>query len=264
MKKPDPLKLLLPYHRLLYEKDQRELYDKDPNDYYAVQYRQRISRIMETILHHQCKRILEVGCAQATMAISLAEKGCQSAAIDLKMDSLTFSKLKHEKGDLLLSRASADRLPFDENAFDAVILAEILEHCAWPEQILTQAHQALRQNGLVIITTPNQESTKSTLHSFSGVKNDRSQIERHQFGPDGDDHLFAFTLDELTAMVRGAGFSINHAQTIGNHFLQWKQLYHLRHAVPFFWNTVLEAIVPFVPAVGKKYAHGLFVVAKKR
>ena len=50
--------------------------------------------------------------------------------------------------------ASADSLPFADEAFDCVICTEVLEHCARPQQTMAEIHRVLKPGGRVFLTTP--------------------------------------------------------------------------------------------------------------
>jgi SAM-dependent methyltransferase len=61
-------------------------------------------------------------------------------------------------------RASAERLPFRNKAYDIVVLAEILEHCQAPVQALMEAKRVARAK--VIITVPNEWEWPKAYNPF--------------------------------------------------------------------------------------------------
>jgi 2-polyprenyl-3-methyl-5-hydroxy-6-metoxy-1,4-benzoquinol methylase len=54
-------------------------------------------------------------------------------------------------------------LPDRENAFDAVIAAEVIEHLENPRFMIREIFRILRPGGVALITTPNNESWRSML-----------------------------------------------------------------------------------------------------
>ena len=50
--------------------------------------------------------------------------------------------------------ADACRSPFAENSFDAVVMAEVLEHCHDPRGALAGARRCLRPGGRLLLSTP--------------------------------------------------------------------------------------------------------------
>lgn len=263
MKRIDRCTLTHPLHRVLHEKDERELYGANSHDYYAVNHRHRIDKIVRTVKRLQPRAILELGCAQCTIALRLAEAGLHAVAADIDPCMLTYGKLKYERGPFLPVAANAAQPCFRPQRFDCLILAELLEHCADPTEVLTPARDLLASGGWLIITTPNGGSSLNRLPTYAHRARNRDESVRRQFGPDGDDHLFAFTLRELLLVIKKNGFTVQRATTIGNHFLHWKALYHVRHSLPWIGNTFFEALVPALPFVRLRYTHALFVLARK-
>jgi 2-polyprenyl-3-methyl-5-hydroxy-6-metoxy-1,4-benzoquinol methylase len=258
-------KLVNPTHKLLQGKDERELYTNNPVDYYALHYRRRIAAVCECIARRKAQRVLEIGAAQGNMSITCSEAGVFCIVLDVNFDYLTYSKMKYEKGAVCWLQASADALPFKKGCFDAIIIGELLEHCAWPERIFAGASELLTATGVIIVTTPNNSFVQSTEKSFFAVASDRSAIEKHQFGPDGEDHLFTFTDEELASVIAAANLKVVDIRYLGNHFLHVPCLYYLRVKFPFLINVILEKIVPVVPFLQRRYTSTLlFIVEKKR
>lgn len=264
MKKPVRSSLSLPLHKTLALKDEREIYGTDPHDYYAVQYRKRIAGITAAVRQHRPKRVVEFGCAQGNISLQLAEQGSSVIAVDIDASMLSYCARKYERGPFFSVVATATRPPFKSGSCDCVILAEILEHSADPISMLLPACDLLKCDGVCIITTPNQKSGRNTLPSYSRIVAENGPLSGHVFGPDGDSHIFAFTRRELHDFVKKAGFVIERSTTMGNHLLQWKYLYHVRHAFPWFWNRALEAIVPYLPVLNQTATHCLFLVCRKK
>ena len=253
-----------PIHRDLQKRDERELYQRNTVDYYALHYRRRLRTVISIIKRMHARSVLEIGAAQGNMTLACAEMGCTSVALDINFHHLSYSRMKHETGSVAWVTGNADMPPFKNGRFDAIILGELLEHCAWPEKILENAAALLAENGTMIITTPNNGFLHGIELSFSSVKGDRSTIEQHQFGPDGDDHLFTFTAEELSEIVKEAGLVIVRRMFVGSHFLHLPALYHIRKWFPFVFNTFLEDVVPHIPRLRQRYTSTLlFVVSKE-
>lgn len=263
MKNPEPSTLSLPLQKTLARKDGREVYGTDPHDYYAVHYRKRIARIISAVRRIKPDLAVEFGCAQGNIALQIAEHGIPVVAMDINPSMLAFCKQKYERGRFYPVAASAACPPLISGSCDCVILAEILEHCADPLSMLRPSYDLLKPGGACIISTPNQESSRNELPPWSRVAANGS-LKDHRFGPDGDAHVFAFTHRELRDFVTEAGFVIESSTTMGNHLLQWKFLYHARHAFPWFWNSALEAVVPYLPILNRRATHCLFLVCRKR
>lgn len=162
--------------------------------------------------HAQRLRTLEVGCAQANISTLLAERGYVAFALDLRIGFLEYARMKRTCGHVHYMVASGERLPFTEQSCDVVILGELLEHVAWPEQFLIEARRVLVPGGILIVSTPNGQHRWSTLPTFESIQNSRDQFELRQFGPDGDSHLYLYTPSELRLLLERNGFRVAHLE----------------------------------------------------
>ena len=103
--------------------------------------------------------------------------------------------------------AELNRLPCDDEIFDFVLAAEIIEHLPTdPMQLLVELNRVLRHGGQLLLTTPNLISQRalslamSGEHPFNYPFFDRNRsMDRH--------HL-EYTPNLLVGMARSAGFAI--------------------------------------------------------
>lgn len=185
--------------------DRREWHS--PNRLRATRYRYRINRLLALIRRYvPAGRVIEVGCAQANLSTLLAERGYSCLAIDVNIEFLRYARLKRTHGVVDYLCADGDNLPL-KGEFDVVILTELLEHVAWPEDFLRSIRPLCKD--LLVLSTPNGAHRWNTLPTFKAVQaTDRSEFMARQFGPDGADHLFLYTMEELTSLVEAAGFAV--------------------------------------------------------
>jgi len=94
-------------------------------------------------------------------------------------------KKKNEYGDLDF-----------RGAFDAVLLCEVMEHVAHPDQFMIKVGQLLKPGGIAVMTTPNGLYFKNSLPRFSNCP-DPAVFESVQFRPDSDGHIFLLWPDEV-------------------------------------------------------------------
>jgi 2-polyprenyl-3-methyl-5-hydroxy-6-metoxy-1,4-benzoquinol methylase len=154
--------------------------------------------------------ILDVGCGNGSqLAIPLADGGYDVTAVDSHQPSIQRGRglgptVKFHHGvvsDLPLSK------------FDCVIISEVLEHLAAPEQLLGTALPYLAEPGILIITVPNgygefelDRRSYRALHIDKVIRWLRSVMQRDKtsegFAASDDEspHLQRFTLASLYEM----------------------------------------------------------------
>ncbi len=118
-------------------------------------------------------------------------------------------------------------LPFAAHSFDKVILAEVLEHLSDDRTGLAEAVRVTRPGGLLLISVPNAnypfcwDPLNKTLETLFGT-----HIARGPLAGIWANHVRLYTLDQLLALVEGAG-------------LQVEEVRHLVHyCFPFIHNIV--------------------------
>jgi len=212
-------------------------------------------------------RIAEFGCAQANMSLLLAQEGYETYAIDIEKEFLEYSKLKYEYGKITWILSNVEELSL-EKKFDVIILGEVIEHCAYPEEIIKNITDFLKVNGVLIITTPNGSRIRTKLKTFTHFKEPakRKEFEQFQFGPDGDNHLFLFTLNELSLIIPG-NLKLISKGYLGSTIL-FSYLYKLRNIFPnnlVKYNTLLKIIrgLSHMYIFNKLTFNNIFIILKK-
>ncbi len=101
------------------------------------------------------KRVLDIGCWRGDLGRALMEQGCTVSGVELDPDAAAVAAKSFEK----VVVADLDRAPFaDEFApasFDAIVLADVLEHLHDPVGVLRAALSLLAPGGEVVISLPN-------------------------------------------------------------------------------------------------------------
>lgn len=108
----------------------------------------------------------------------------------------------------------SSRFPYPDASFDCVLFCEILEHLLNdPLHSLREISRVLKPNGRLILTTPNVARMGNVRAMVEG----RSIYDPYSgFGPYGR-HNREYSLDELTRLLRFAGFEMEKAFTADSH-----------------------------------------------
>ena len=184
-----------------YPYDLEEIYGEITSRGYAYSYdcrRQQTLRLLTEGLAPGA-RILDIAAAQGNFSLTLAEMGYDVTWNDLREDLADYVRLKHERGTLHYAPGDVFALSFPA-PFDAVLITEIIEHVAHPDDFLRKAAQLVRPGGCVVMTTPNGAYFRNTLPKFSDCP-DPSAYEAVQFQPNADGHIFLLHPDELQPLA---------------------------------------------------------------
>jgi SAM-dependent methyltransferase len=95
-------------------------------------------------------RLLDAGCGAGALLAELAGRG-HAVGIDVAASAIAITA---RRGPHTLVQADARDLPFRADAFDAVMLCDVLEHIDDDKQALLEAARVLRPGGVVIMTLP--------------------------------------------------------------------------------------------------------------
>jgi len=109
-------------------------------------------------------RVLDMGCGGGRHAFALYRRGCDVVALDRSASDLLevqamFAAMRLAGETSTGVRAHAVRgdayaLPFDDDIFDAVVAAEVLEHLPHDEQAMAELFRVLRPGGRIAVTVP--------------------------------------------------------------------------------------------------------------
>ncbi len=188
--------------------DQSEIYGQISHHGYAYAYenrrRETLRLLTEVLSPGAC--VLDVAAAQGNFSLALAELGFDVTWNDLRAELADYVRLKQERGKIVYIAGNAFELAFP-SLFDAVLITEIIEHVAHPDDFLAKAAALVRPGGYIVMTTPNGGYFKNRLPKFSEC-DDPSIFESAQFKPNADGHIFLLHVDEIEPLARRAGLSV--------------------------------------------------------
>ncbi len=248
----------------LSEIDKREIDNPVAYHHGRLNYVDRLNKIISVLgrkfPNPAAVRMADIGCCQANLSLLMAEKGFDVTAIDINPDFLEYAALKKENGKIKFVQGNFDSLKM-EGLFDIIMLGEIVEHCAYPEDFTKKAAEYLKPGGVLFVTTPNADMFMNDLPTFGKLKNreDRKFLEERQFGPDGEDHLFLFTLDDLKLIVPD-GISLEESGYLGGTVLINKRTIFMLSILPKGWPEALERLIANIPFLNRLTCHGIYAV----
>jgi len=172
--------------------------------------------------------VLDAGAGSGTFTNRLAARGFEVTSTDVTEEALDVLRSRVSGA---VERADATSLPFAANSFDAVILAEVLEHVENDSAALGEAARVLRSGGVLGVTVPRNPAWFSRSDEWAG-------------------HFRRYTREQLENRVQEAGFEIVTCKAWG---FPMSALYH---------RTVFERVVARQgPALSKPVRAGSPVLA---
>jgi 2-polyprenyl-6-hydroxyphenyl methylase/3-demethylubiquinone-9 3-methyltransferase len=243
--------------QLLYEHDRKEIWDRSVAPYIWNQYHNQLA-LYQRIAGTGCKDILDVGCAQATLALRLAEAGHRVCAVDIRQHFLDYAASRYTHGEIEFVCGDVMQLRL-ERSFDLIFANQILEHLVYPEQVVLRLKQLLRPGGMLVATTPNGEYVKSSLPSLTEL-GDRTRWEHRQNTADADGHFFAYRAAELVSIFAQADLRDIQAQWFESPFISGHMKVRFAHRIlPEPILRLLDRCVLALPGVKRRLAHQLLV-----
>jgi 2-polyprenyl-3-methyl-5-hydroxy-6-metoxy-1,4-benzoquinol methylase len=235
--------------RYSYPYDLEEIYGEIANRGYAYAYRNRQQetlRLLTEVLSPGA-RVLDIAAAQGNFSLALAEMGYHVTWNDLREDLANYVRLKHEFGQIDFAPGNAFELDF-EGQFDAVLITEIIEHVAHPDDFLKKTAQLVKPGGYIVMTTPNGAYFRNELPKFSDCP-DPSVYEAVQFKPNGDGHIFLLHPEEVGALAERAGLQVEKLSLFTNPLTNGHlKLSHVLRVMPRTAVEGLEWVSQRLPA----------------
>ncbi|MBT3967969.1 MAG: glycosyltransferase [Thiotrichales bacterium] len=181
------------------------------------------------------KRVLELGCASGSMSKALAEfNHCNVTGVELDPEAAKIAEAYCERIEVAdLDHASLTTL-FPDEQFDVIIAADVIEHLANPQQVMSDFVKLLSEEGYAIFSTPNI--------AYAGIIGSLS-VGHFSYSDSGlldQTHRHFFTRHELEADLLAAGLvpaqveSVRLAPSDSEFIEQWSRLTHSQQ------QTILE------------------------
>ena len=202
--------------RLSYSYDKEEVYGEIACRGYAYAYDNRRRYTLDLLKRAvpPGSAILDIAGAQGNLSIAAAELGYDVTWNDLRADLADYVRRKDNTGRIAYAPGNAFDLEFPQ-LFDAVIITEVIEHVAHPDDFLEKTASLVKPGGWIVMTTPNGGYFRNDLPRFSDCT-DPSVFESQQFGPNGEDHIFLLHEDEVRAFAATAGLEVADLRLFNN------------------------------------------------
>jgi ubiquinone/menaquinone biosynthesis C-methylase UbiE len=176
-----------------------------------------INRYTETLsiipVSSKTFNVLDIGAFRGHLSI-LVKKAFDCTVHALDVNASMRHRLAAEGIELKTCDISREPLPYDTETFDVVLFCETLEHLTIsPYIVLTEVRRVLKENGVLVLSTPNIAALvkrlklligRSPLHPFTNSHNRTTHSNDL-----GHDHVHEYTKSEIKSVLEHANFAID-------------------------------------------------------
>jgi len=135
--------------------------------------------------------ILDIGAAEGLMLSAIKRMSPEAKCVGLEYSKELIERNRDEKINLV--QGDAQDLPFQNDSFDIVTAAAVIEHLPQPAKMLAEARRVLKKDGVLIMTTPDP--------FFEKIAGMIGHLDKEK-------HLETFNLKKLKKCLEDAGFQI--------------------------------------------------------
>lgn len=124
--------------------------------------------------------VLDLGFGSGMFLPTLSLYAKHVYGVDRKIDDGTKKMLKdYSRNNVTLTKQDIrNRLPFDDNTFDVIYCADVLEHLAEIDDVIKDVRRILKPDGFFIVSNPSSSLLYRFLSFFTGFKKS-SLKEKH-------------------------------------------------------------------------------------
>jgi 2-polyprenyl-3-methyl-5-hydroxy-6-metoxy-1,4-benzoquinol methylase len=151
--------------------------------------------------------VLDVGCSAGYLGRALIEhRGARVWGLELDPDDAQVARNGGYEQVWLADLDGYDWSELEGREFDAILLADVLEHLKHPGEVLARAAEHLSAGGRVIASIPNVAHMSVRIELMQGI------FAYDSFGILDDTHLKYFTKRTILDLFRSAGLAVSHLE----------------------------------------------------
>lgn len=103
------------------------------------------------------KNVLDYGCGAGYGTTILSKVAKKIIGIDIDKNVINICKAKYKHNNLIFQNIDSYPLPFDSKTFDVIVSFHVIEHFKYVSKYLNEIKRILKDDGVLIITTPNRK-----------------------------------------------------------------------------------------------------------
>lgn len=160
------------------------------------------------------KAVLDLPCGAGAFSQRMLQKGAHV----FSADCLNIIQIPPAQFSLVNMN---ERLPYDDETFDAVVCIDGIEHIERPFDFIRECQRIIRKDGALIISTPNLSALRSRWrYLLTGFhQGEKSPLDESQYTP--LHHLTLVSFPELRYRLHANGFRVAAVRTNRVKFISW-------------------------------------------
>ncbi|BFI73757.1 SAM-dependent methyltransferase [Nanoarchaeota archaeon] len=219
-----------------------------------------IIRELKNLYPRGIDNILDVGGSIGATLYTISQylKINNAYSIDLYLPPI---EIQNKLPNIKFLKSSAYELTklFKEEYFDVVLLIDVIEHLFDTDKAVEEIRKVLKNNGILVISTPNLSSFINRLLLFFGYQPLGTEVStiKHYGRPRKYNlregvagHIRVFTYKALNEFLEDKGFSIIKSYTVINN---WPKEYNILHRFE-----------SFLIKINKSFGSRILVIARKK
>ena len=135
-------------------------------------------------------RLLDVGCGAGEMLTKVAGLGWRAEGIERDVRAVETARSR----GLEVRAGSLTDQQYDAASFDAIMINHAIEHVHDPRSLLVESRRILKNDGILLVTTPNSSSLGHRLYGANWAHLDPPR------------HLYVFNPGAIRRLAESAGF----------------------------------------------------------
>lgn len=162
--------------------------------------------------------VLDIGCGDGRVLKTLKKNSPLWRLYGVDVSEPNVEALVREGFNIYLTDVNLEKLPFQDNSFDLIMMLNVIEHLVDPDNALSEAYRILKKGGLLLVTTPNLAFWINRLLIVFGLQPIYTEVStlkvcgrKYHFLGQGNQpvgHLRIFTKPALNDILRLHGFNI--------------------------------------------------------
>ncbi len=105
------------------------------------------------------RHVLDFGCGTGHGTAEMATVCASAVGVDVSPQAIEYARSRYPSPNVryrVIPGIEVEPLPFDDHSFDTVVSIQVIEHVSDADAYLAEAKRVLRQDGVLIVATPDR------------------------------------------------------------------------------------------------------------